>query len=703
MILKAVSFSRLKHLYFYLIYVLLLFTPLIWSSATSELFELPKMFFVYFIGICAVTVWIIYSLAMKKPLMAKSPLNFFALFFLFSQFISTIFSIHPWTSIFGYYSRFNGGFLSTLNYILLFFSFSSMATKRDTYMLLKVMIIGGIIAALYAFPEHFGFSPSCLIIRGDISANCWIQDVVNRVFGTFGQPNWLAAYLITLLPLSTAIWWKDSINDISFKSAYFWITVLLFSVILFTKSRSGLLGLAISLVLLSIFYVKSHKKYFSKENLAVLFSLLLGLFLLFGKGVSSQTDSLFNFTFDQKDSQVNSEISSSPAEFQGTESGDIRKIVWAGAINIIKNYPVFGTGVETFAYSYYGFRPAEHNLVSEWDFLYNKAHNEFINIGANTGLVGLGSYLLFILSYLIWTLTQIKKNPNPEENLILAGLAAGFLGLNISNFFGFSTVMVSVLFFLFPAFAFTITKHEILSEKNIYQIETSRLLSILLIFSLSLFSELFVFRYLLADINYAQAKSKTESGQINSALSNFSKSISLIPDEPTYKDEMSTAVAKGALELANAGYATAASQVAKNAIEISDQAIHENPVHTVFYKSRAAMFADLAQIELGYMVEAEKALKKTVALAPTDAKIWYNLGLVQIQLGEIKEAKKSLEQAVALKPNYEQGRYMLGIIFEGEKEYQQAQEQYKYILDSISPENEIALDRLNFIATQSNK
>jgi O-antigen ligase len=60
--------------------------------------------------------------------------------------------------------------------------------------------------------------------------------------------------------------------------------------------------------------------------------------------------------------------------------------------------------VETFAYSYYNFRPAQHNQLSEWDYLYNKAHNEFLNFLSTTGAFGLATYLLIILWFSIFAL-----------------------------------------------------------------------------------------------------------------------------------------------------------------------------------------------------------------------------------------------------------------------------------------------------------
>ena len=44
-------------------------------------------------------------------------------------------------------------------------------------------------------------------------------------------------------------------------------------------------------------------------------------------------------------------------ESGGTESGQIRTIVWKGALEIFKHYPLLGTGPETFAFAYPMFMP----------------------------------------------------------------------------------------------------------------------------------------------------------------------------------------------------------------------------------------------------------------------------------------------------------------------------------------------------------
>ncbi len=250
--------------------------------------------------------------------------------------------------------------------------------------------------------------------------------------------------------------------------------------LLYTKSRSGLLGFAIAYLL---FWLLTHVRsiltriltrvVFPWKQFLILSFTLLTLSLVDTLRWIPQVNSLW-MKWDQSTSGVASdspgvdEVKASPAvaggtqlESGGSESGDIRRIVWQGAIKVWRHWPIFGSGVETFAYSYYNFRPPEHNLVSEWDFLYNKAHNEYINFLATTGIIGLGTYLLLQIWVFIWLLKQgFNQRLKTKDQTLLLAFISGLAGLSISNFFGFSTVPVALLFFLYPAFAIVLTRHE---------------------------------------------------------------------------------------------------------------------------------------------------------------------------------------------------------------------------------------------------
>lgn len=428
----------------FLFCVLFFLVPLAWLPNTSELFEFNKMILVYLFTALIIASWLCRMIAEKKFIFRHTPLDWPLLLFLLFTFISLLFSIDIHTSWFGYYSRWNGGLLSLFSYALLYWAFVSNITNKSIPKLINWLLITAGITAIYGGLEHFGFSPSCLITRGQWNVSCWVQDVQNRVFATLGQPNWLAAYIATLIfiPISAIISKLKTLNHaITF--------LLLFLALLFTKSRSGLLAFAISsLVFWSLIFsqFKSNLKQFLILSLSFTFCVLTFTFLI----PNPIRDLVIK--------------SSTPApvgpalEVGGTESGAIRKIVWTGATRIwtssLKNF-LIGTGPETFAMAYYQYRPIEHNATSEWELLYNKAHNEFLNYLTTTGLLGLLSYLV-LLGFMGHSILNTDFVTLREQHSTLkAALFAGWLSISITNFWGFSVVVVQLLLFLLPAVAIT--------------------------------------------------------------------------------------------------------------------------------------------------------------------------------------------------------------------------------------------------------
>jgi hypothetical protein len=248
----------------------------------------------------------------------------------------------------------------------------------------------------------------------------------------------------------------------------------------------------------------------------------------------------------------------SPAlELGGSSSVAIRKIVWQGAIDIWKNYPLFGSGVETFAFSYYQFRPAAHNLVTEWDFLYNKAHNEYLNFMATTGTVGIASYLLLITCILFsffkfknQKLNILALNCNFDICILNFALLSGFTSILVTNFFGFSVVPVNLLFYLFPAMAIVLQREdEEVQEQNyrlnnLSSLQKSGLLIALIFTLLLLYS---ISRYWYADILYNRAKGFEGSGALIDRVESINSAIKLSPHEAIYFDELASSLTDIAL------------------------------------------------------------------------------------------------------------------------------------------------------------
>ena len=185
-------------------------TPLLFSPLSQELFEFPKMIWVYLLAIAGLALILSKALTQHKVTLITHPLNRPLVIYGLVLMVSTLMSLNLYTSIMGYYSRFHGGLASLAAYLVLFYLtliyLHPLTTRTQRIArLLWSWVIGSIIVSIWATAEHFGYSPSCWLLRGELDADCWVQDVQARVFATFGQPNWLAAYLITTIPVSLAL------------------------------------------------------------------------------------------------------------------------------------------------------------------------------------------------------------------------------------------------------------------------------------------------------------------------------------------------------------------------------------------------------------------------------------------------------------------------------------------------------------------
>jgi len=685
----------------YSFYLLLFLVPLIVTQWNYELFEYNKMMLTYGLTIVIAATWTIKMIIAKQFLIKRTPFDIPILIFLASQILATIFSIDRHTSLWGYYSRFHGGLLSTISYLLLFYAFVSNFDKKKALNALYWLLSAAAVVSVYAILEHFGRSISCLMFEGKFDVSCWVQDVQNRVFATMGQPNWLAAWLIPLIPVSFAIGIK---KPREIKIAAFLLACLFYLALLYTKSRSGLLAFGATYLVFWAAFGWINKKHLKKLLfLFVSANLVLGIITaVTGSPWTPSIKEIATLFVAQAPQPATTGSPETPIptivptiKQVGTESGEIRNIVWKGAIEVWKHYPLFGSGVETFAYSYYQFRPAEHNLISEWDFLYNKAHNEYLNFLATTGLVGLGSYLLFILVFTIWFLKIPKSGLDQLEirsirNFLLPALFAGWASILITNFFGFSVVPVALLFFLYPGFAFMLTQEEQSAKSTVHREKEETLnwpqkISILLFALCAIYLLLRLAQFWYADTLFAKGNRANKMGEYKQSLNFLQKAVDLNPGEPVYRDELGWSAANLAVLASEQKQTQLVAPLVNLALSSSDQALSVSSRNMNFWKTRAKIFYQLSIIDPQYIQSALETLLAAKQLAPTDAKIAYNLGLVYSQLGKVEESIKILEETVMIKANYTEARYILALLYHDTGELDKAVEQLKYVVTYIDP------------------
>lgn len=612
--------------------------------------------------------------------------------------------------------------------------------------LFLIMISSGLVVALWGFTSHFGYDFTCLIFRGSLDVACWtdaFQPTV-RLFSTLGQPNWLAAYFSILIPISMSLGIYRLTNThetrelskqnlLSFVKergniqAFLLIglSLLLFIEILWSQSQSGYLGILTGLFTFFagiLYFVLKHTKIKNiyknrtiKASAIIIILFFLASFFM-GNPLQGRIPLLslsgFMRTFTpvsppEQTTNTQTQTVATPEELGGSDSGKIRLVVWRGAFELFKKHPLFGTGVETFAYSYYSVKPQEHNLLSEWDFLYNKAHNEYINYLATTGIVGLGTYLFMIFWFLFYTIKYLFKKSyagNLPVLLILA-LLASYVTILTSNFFGFSVVIINLYLFFIPALVLVLTGK--IKKTNMPEGEMSPgkafVLIIFGVFCLFLLIQLLNFWF--ADQNYSMGYNLNRAQQYGQANKYLEDAVNLYPGEDLYKNELALNYAAIALLLTSEKQQQQAQIYLDRAVQMSTDVIQRHPQNIVYYKSRVQTLFLLSDLDKKYFDEALKTLKEAKKLAPTDAKLLYNEGLLYGQKNDYDNAKKAFTQALELKANYRDARYAMAVYLnqqakqeknldQKQKLIHEAQGSLTYTLNFINPNDKQAKELL---------
>jgi len=633
----------------YLFLALFLLTPLIFNFHNSELFEVPKIYFIYTLTIIITTLHLINWAKKNVVIFRHTFLDIPLISFIISQTISTFISIDISTSFYGYYSRLNGGFLSILTFSLLYWVLAVYIDKELRQKIIKTIILSGLLVSIYAIAEHFG-----------VDKNIWLQDVQNRVFSTLGQPNWLAAFLVMIIPLSLS----QLINSKNKKNRfyYFFTTSLFYLSLLFTKSKSGIIAGLISLFIFFLFYLFSQQNKNKLKNKIKTISPFLIFIIISSLLINNPIkDKLFSTS---QPSPENTETSTPNLNI--TPSEDIRKIVWQGAINLWREYPIFGTGTETFAHSYYWTRPASHNLTSEWNFLYNKAHNEYLNFLATTGAFGLLTYMILISTILISSLKD--KNKLDPHKAIFTSITA----LLITNIVGFSVAITSLFLFTFPTLLLDKSnKKPKIKKTKIF------LIPIFIIISLVILKK--NINFFIADLYYSQVQKLNKEQDYQSAYQLIDKILILRPKQANYLSESALLASKLAVTTKEEKYLF-------TAIDNIDLALEQSPANINLWKERAQIYYYLSTLDNQYFQSTIDSLNQIQKLAPTDARNYYTIGQFLEVAQLTTESIPYYQRAIELKPNYDHAYFALGKIYFNQKEYQLAKENLNQTL-KYAPNN----------------
>jgi len=404
--------------------------------------------------------------------------------------VTLLFSIDIDKSWQGSYIR-QAGFINYIFYFLWFvlLSFNLMSINNGSSLrmrverIINVAVWSGLLVAIYGVLQIFNI---------DFIAWAEAPYITQRAMSSLGQPNFLASFLLLIIPLGVYLVYK---NSSSLGRVFYTVTVLIQVVCLFfTSSRGAFLSL-IAMVLIFTLYLLLRSSLSTRKKILsvlVLFVMMIGGVIGMEKALPGRFSSLIDYEGGSVAARVN---------------------FYQAAADAISKKPVFGYGLESGESIFIKYYQADWAINGDVNSTADRAHNIVLDILLTTGFWGLIFFIVLYYSFFVVMRSNVREGSNRALSLAL-GLGAG--AYLFSLLFSFSIVVGEIYFWLFFAMLIVLGREEMFGLR-VRRETMPRILVFIVILTISLifigrqFSVLKADHYFnklyydLADKNYATA------------------------------------------------------------------------------------------------------------------------------------------------------------------------------------------------------
>jgi O-antigen ligase len=327
-----------------------------------------------------------------------------AVMFILSLLLSTLLTDSFIVGLIGDTQRRNG-FLSYVGLLIVLLHASRSINLSNIDKVYKTGILVGVTLSAYGV----------LQINGqDFIA--W-DNPYNSMISTLGNPNFASSMIAVLMLIGIYGTTLKSIS-VSFKILSSFLLVLGSISIVASDSRQGLLVVFFSL----IFYVSVYS--FVKNR-------LLGILITFALGISGVLALLGMLQKGPLTSLLYK------------DSISVRGYYWRAGIEMFKDSPLTGIGVDRYGSYFKEFREVGYPLKYGYEITSSNAHNTFIQLFATSG-VFVGIFYLILMALVFFSGLSLVKQSSFEHKKIVLGLLATWVGFQAQSLISIDNIGISV-------------------------------------------------------------------------------------------------------------------------------------------------------------------------------------------------------------------------------------------------------------------
>jgi len=368
----------------------------------------------------AVLLWIVVMLSKKRFSFRNTALNLPLLGLAAAALISTVFSVDVKFSLKG---------LKSASLIIVYFVVvNNLKSKSQVKTLINTLIAFTSVSAAYGIFQHFtgidflGYNDS-------------LNKLLPRATGFYDIPMTFSEYIsmISMIILSLLLFFRK-------KNAPFILAlILVISGLYFSFTRGAWMGTLSGFLLL--LFLRNKKLFFA--GLITAAAIGSAALLLFPGSTISRR--IYTLT-ERKDNPVIK-----------------RMFIWECSLNMVRDFPLTGVGWECFrkAYPRYTNYSGPYRGWKWRQFItktYTHAHNNFLNIAAETGIIGMGAFLWIIIVIFAEFLVSYRNLTDDYLKSLHGGIFASLVVFLVTGLteYTFGDSEVAMLFYFLAGIFFII-------------------------------------------------------------------------------------------------------------------------------------------------------------------------------------------------------------------------------------------------------
>lgn len=360
---------------FFLLLLVAGLTPLLFFNQTTEFYEMPKLAFIVVSTVILLALWIFSWILKGKVQIIRTPLDIPLLLLLGIILVSTFFSVSRYQAIYGNFPRVHGSATAWTCYILLYFiAVSNFKNLLKIKTFLYIIYISAALVSLVSLASFF-----------NIFLPFNFAQAVN--FTPAGSSFSATALMLLLLPLPLIS--LVSHNKFLPTPLALAISILFSATVVLIGNMASYIALTV-IFIISFLITKPHKVSKFKKSLPIFLTPIIA-------SVAVVAIAYMPFPGNV----VQNLHSSFPREIQLPFA-----ISWKVSVSAFRDAPLVGTGPSTYLFNFTNYKPLEFNTYDFWNFSFDTAYNEFLQVWGTLGILGLIALTIVVLVIL----NTVRKN-----------------------------------------------------------------------------------------------------------------------------------------------------------------------------------------------------------------------------------------------------------------------------------------------------